>query len=260
MDHRIAQRRRVVRKQRQHSRLRRTLTVLVLAAVATAAVVLERSPLLALADVRVEGTERLSPVAVEQTANLPLGAPSLRLDLGAAEDRVEALPLVAAAAATRVDPVTVAITVEERQPQLAATDGRRTVLVDADGVVLARGSAGGLPRIELVRVPEPGAPDREPALANAQAIYQALSGPLRALTKRYLATGPNDLELVLVDGTRVRFGRAERIDEKVRALGAVLEHRSGEPPAIVDVRAPAAPVVRPADSGSEPLAAVVHPG
>jgi hypothetical protein len=41
----------------------------------------------------------------------------------------------------------------------------------------------------------------------------------------------------------VRFGRAERVDEKVRALGAILGDVGDSPVTVIDVRAPSAPVV-----------------
>jgi cell division septal protein FtsQ len=57
--------------------------------------------------------------------------------------------------------------------------------------------------------------------------------------------GADDLDLELDDGTLVHLGRADRMDEKARALGAVLEDLDGRPVAAIDVRAPGRPVVIP---------------
>lgn len=214
-------------------------------AVVLALVLIERSALVALEEVEVSGTERLTPTDVRDAAGLALGTSTLRLDLGAAEQRVEDLPLVRAATARRVNPLTVHLDVVERRPALVVSGAGQAVLVDREGVVIMAGKFGDLPVIELgAGPPSPGDTVAEdPALANAHAAWRGLSGPLRARVVRLEAAGANELELRLRDGLRVSFGRAERIDEKVRALGAVLRDVDEEDVARIDVRAPSAPVV-----------------
>lgn len=245
IDERIAQRRAEIRDEDRRRRLRRTLAVVVAFALVGAAAAVESSRLVALEEVRVAGVDRLEADEVRAAAALELGTSTLRLRLGAAADRVEALPLVRDAEARRVDPLTVELVVREREPalQVRGEDGDR--LLDRDGVVLLEGTQDGLPVVVLDGpVPEVGqdAAD-EPTLANAMSVWRGLSGPLRADVTRYEARGPDELTLVLSDGTDVRFGRAERLDEKVRALGAVLGDLDGTPVSAIDVRAPSAPVV-----------------
>lgn len=245
IDDRIAARRREVRDERRRGRLRRTLVIGGVLLVALGLVLLERSALVALDEIEVSGVERLTEQEVIAAADIPLGTSTLRLGLGDAAERVTALPLVRAATARRVDPLSVVIEVTERQPVLVADDGRRTVLIDRDGVVMAVGEVAGLPVVAVPdAVPAPGrSVAAAPALANAHAAWQGLSGPLRAQVDRYEAAGPDELVLRLTSGIEVRFGRAERVAEKVRALGAVLEDVGGTPITRVDVRAPAAPVI-----------------
>lgn len=247
IDERIAARRREVREQRRQHRLRRTITVVVLVVLAVALVVVERSDLVALEEVEVTGTQRLDVDAVIAAADLPLGTSTLRLRLGEAEARVEALPLVREATARRLDPLTVHIEVTERVPAVNVTGGGDAVLVDRDGVVVETGRLDELPEIVLdAAPPTPGERvDALPALANAHRAWRGLSGPLRTEVVRYHAGGPDELDLELASGVRVHFGRAERIDEKVRALGAVLEDLDGTPVASIDVRAPSTPVITP---------------
>lgn len=246
VDERIAERRREVRAERRRKRLRRTLSVAALLVVALVAFLIERSSLVALAEVRVVGTHRLSPDDIREAADLPLGTSTLRLRLRDAAERVESLPMVGSADAHRVDPLTVEIDVVERVPVVVARGGAGQRLIDEDGVVMAATSEPGLPVIDVGRARLPAVGDRVdalPALANAHAAFLGLRGPLRAEIAAYEATGPDELDLILADGVRVRFGRAVRIDEKVRALGAVLEDLGGTPVAVIDVRAPMTPTV-----------------
>jgi hypothetical protein len=57
---------------------------------------------------------------------------------------------------------------------------------------------------------------------------------------------PNEdgLEILLEDGLIVRFGRAEMMADKVRALGAILDDVAGSEVTLIDVRVPGFPVVR----------------
>lgn len=246
VDERIAERRREVRESRRRRRLRRTLAVVALLAGVAVVALLDRSSLLALAEVRVVGAHRLTADEIRAASGLEEGTSSLRLRLGRVEDRVAALPLVREARARRVDPLTVEITVVERVPALVVTSPAGQRMVDADGVTVASGTEDGLPVVQLNgALPAPGETVATiPALANAHAAWRALPGPLRTEVTTYLAAGEDDLDLVLESGVRVRFGRADRADEKARALGEVLEDLGGTTVSSIDVRAPRNPVVR----------------
>jgi cell division protein FtsQ len=245
IDERIAERRAVVRDERRRARLRRTRWVLGLLLLVGLLVVVERSPLVGLDRIEVTGTERLDPDEVRTAAALPLGTSTVRLRSGEVAARVETLPLVRRAHVQRLDPLSVRIEVEERVPTLVASGRGVQRLVDRDGVVISDGGLDGLPVVTLRQAPPEvgGDVDDLPALGNAYRAWSGLSGDLRVLVARYDARGPDDLWLELTSGTVVRFGRAERIDEKVRALGAILGDLGDQPVALIDVRAPSAPVV-----------------
>lgn len=247
IDGRIAERRREVRRERQRQRRRRTLFVVLLLAILAALFAIERSALVALDEVRVVGTERLTADQVREAAGLELGTSTLRLRLSNVEQQVTDLPLVAVADAQRLDPLTVQIEVQERQPSLVAVGDGTSVLVDREGVVLIEEQLDGLPVVELSAAPPQPGNDvgDDAALENAHAVWRGLSGPLRAEVVRFLAPDVEGLVLVLDRGIEVRFGSAERIDEKVRALGAILVDVGHTPIAAIDVRAPRAPVVVP---------------
>ncbi len=250
IDERIAERRAAVRDGHRRSRLRRTLWALGLLAVLGALVAVERSALVGLEEVTVGGVERLDADEVRAAADLELGTSTLRLGLGDAVARVEALPLVARAQGRRTDPLTVHLEVVERTPALIVRGDDVVRYVDREGVIIdevEEDEPDVLSGPEIVLGSAPPAVGQRvgeaPALANAHAAWHGLSGPLRAEVVRYRAAGPDELTLELRDGPDVRFGRAERIDEKVRALGAVLEDVGDTPIEAIDVRAPSAPVV-----------------
>jgi len=245
IDERIASRRNDVRAERKRARLRRTVRALVLGVLLAGLFVLERSPLVALEEIRVQGTERLESSEVVEASMLKFGTSTLRLRLRGAERAIEALPLVREASARRIDPLKIEIQVEERTPALQIRGAGVNAIADRDGVIILRGVATGVPEVWLpVAPPKPGDTVAEDvALANAYLVWRSLSGPLRGRVYRYVAAGPDELSLMLIDGIEVRFGRAERIDEKVRALGAVLADVTGTDVAVIDVRAPRAPVV-----------------
>jgi len=247
VDERMAARRAEVRTDRRQHRLRRTLLVVFVLVVAAVAATVERSWLVALAEVQVEGTQRLDPADVLHAAGLELGTSTLRLPMGAAADRVTALPLVATATIRRISPVRVRISVVERVPVLVARTARGSVLLDAEGIIVAEGSEQGQPILDVldgVGLPAPGEHTRgAPSLDAGHRVFIGLSGPVRAEVVRLEVRAPHDVDLILAGGIRVRMGRAVEIEAKVRTLGALLQEVAGEDVAVIDVRVPGSPIV-----------------
>lgn len=247
VNERIARRRAEVRAARRRRRLRRTVTVLVVAAVVVGLVALERSSLVALADIEVTGLERLEEQEVLAAAEVHEGMSVLRIRLGTVTERIESMPLVDRARVDRVGALGLHIEVEEAAPVLTARFPSASLLVSEQGLVLGEGEAPGTPVVEISgRAPAAG--DRVesvPALAVAHAVLLQLPGPLAALVEGVEARSADDLRLRLEGGIEVRWGDATRTDEKARALGAVLEDLGGRPVSGIDVRAPMAPTVTP---------------
>jgi cell division protein FtsQ len=255
MDSRIARRRAEVRHERMLVRRRRTLIGIAFAAVVALGVAIERSSLVALSAVEVDGVTTVAAEDVRGAADLPLGTSTLRLRLGPASERVEALPAVREATVRRVDPLTVRIEVVERRPVVALRGSEGEALLDREGVVVSHGEGGDLPTIEVAAegLPDLGESVSEhAAAANAFVFHRTLPGPLRSEVASYLARGPDDLDLLLERGAVARLGRARRVPEKARALGALLDDLPTEPGWTLDVRAPTNPVVVPPGADDEP--------
>lgn len=249
MDTRFAVRRAEVRRGDMLRRRRRTLVVLVVLGVVALGVWVERSPLVALEEVEVVGAHRLGPDEVREAAALQLGTSTLRLRLGAAEDRVEALPVVRTADVSRVDPLTVRITVVERTPALVLRAGNGNSVVDEEGVVIARGSQDGLPVLSS-GLPKPPLGESVAGLAGFAPgfeVHAALPADVADVVVRYEVRG-EDVQLVLASEVRVLFGRADRIAAKATAVRALLGEIGDEAGVVLDVRAPGNPVIVPASS------------
>jgi cell division protein FtsQ len=245
MDERIAGRRAGVRRERRAARLRRTLLGVVTLVAGVALVWFEQSEHAAVREIDVVGLERLDADDIRVAADIDEGRSVLRLRRGSVEARVRALPAVRDVTVRRAALDRVVIEVTERKPVLALEHWRTARLLDRDGVVIEDGTLAGLPVVRLATPPPPvGATfASHAALSNAYRAWAGLSGPLRAQVVLLNAPDEVGLELELSSGVTIRFGRAERIEEKVRAIGAVLDDIAGSEVTVIDVRVPSVPVV-----------------
>ena len=209
--------------ERAHSRrgwMRRLLLGLVVLLLwAGAGWVLLVSTWLAVDEVTVVGTSRLSVDEVAQAADVRVGVPLARLDLSAVEGRVRALAPVAEVSAVRSWPGTVLLEVTERVPVavLAGRDGVR--LLDATGVAFATVPEvpAGMLRIEVDR-PMAG----DPATAAALQVAADLPPDLRARVTAVGADSPSTVTLALTDGRTVVWGSPGDTTTKAAAVLAML--------------------------------------
>lgn len=246
VDDRIAGRRAEVRAARRRARLRRTLLVLALLVLLGSAVWFEQSEHATVVAVEVEGNVRLEAETVIAASQVEVGDAVARVRPRRVVARIEALTLVRAVEISRPDIRRVVIRVVEREPVYSATHRRGAVLVDREGVVI---DTGGDPRLPVVRLstapPEPGElVASHAALANAHRVWTGLSGPLRSRVIELRAPDEDGLEIVLDGAQVVRFGRAEMMEEKIRAMGAILDDVAGSEVTLIDVRVPGFPVIR----------------
>jgi cell division septal protein FtsQ len=243
---RIAERRAEVRAERRRARLRRTLLVLLLVVLSGAGIWFEQSEHAAIAAVDVRGTVRLDPELVAAVSGVEVGDRALRLLPSRVERRVAELTLVRSADVSRQRWREVRIVVAEREPVYAAVHRGTSVLIDRDGIVVDVGGDERLPVVRLASAPpEPGElVATHAALANAHRVWAGLSGPLRSRVVEVRAPDEDGLELVLEGAPVVRFGRAEMMEEKIRAMGEILVDVVGSEVTLIDVRVPGFPVVR----------------
>lgn len=251
VDARIAERRRALSAQRRRKRLRRSLVIALMCLPVVAVAILDASGRLAVLSISVEGAHSVADEQIIATAGISSGTSIVWLSTSDAAGRVAGLPRIDVAEVRRTLSRDVVISVEERVPVLRVSGPgparQRDVLIDREGVVFAAIDSDGQ-HLALIRLssvpPRPGATvEVHAALANAFHVWRMLSGPLRAEVTTYVAPGADRLVLELRRGVSIDFGRAERVDEKIRAIGAVLADLGDREIAVVDVRAPSRPVV-----------------
>jgi cell division protein FtsQ len=207
---------------------------LALTAVAAAVVwVVLFSTLLALRDVRVEGTSPSTAAQIQRLVTLPPDVPLARIDLDSVADEVGTIPSVRGVSVSRQWPHTLLVQVVQRTPValLATSAGERAV--DASGALfpVPAGHAAGLPRLVLGPHPTAG------ALPEAAAVAAALPKPIAVRVNVVHASTMDSITLHLRSGDLVRWGNAADSSEKGRVLEALL-HR---PARYYDVSVPAQP-------------------
>jgi cell division protein FtsQ len=249
MDPRIRARRIAVRRSRGRRRLRVLAAAGGVAAAGVVAFGMTRTPLLDVDRIAVVGAVRTVPDDVLAAASIPSGQALLDVDLVAVERRVDDLPWVAAVDASRHWPGTVVIRVDERQPvAVVATDAREWAVLSGDGRLLetvAEPPAGLVPVLDVAPLAADD-PVLDPATLSALEVIRLLPGALAARTAGVAPLDNGQVELRLHPRGVVRFGPSEELVDKIIAAESVLASQPPPCVGILDVRAPASPVLTPA--------------
>jgi cell division protein FtsQ len=185
---------------------------------------------------RVAGTHRVSPADVTRAADIAPGTPLARLDLGAIEARVEAIPAVAAATVHRSWPRSVEITVVERRPVAAVSLRGRWWLMDRTGALFGASSRPdpGQPVVDL------GSSAGIETRGQVAVVLAALPPDLAAACARVTAATQDSIELHLRDGAEVQWGSSSDSVEKASVLRALLHLKAR----YYDVSVPGQPATR----------------
>jgi len=212
------------------------------------------SKIFGLRTLRVVGASHLSRAEVARLAGLSDATNVFWFSSARAERSLERDPWVASAKVSRTLPSEVTVDITERFPVavLQMAPGVR-VIVAPDGTVLGRAlGAGGLPLIDgsLRRAAGRSRVDpRTPGLA----VAARLPSSARSLISAISVSPDGRVTLSLRGGVPVRFGDATQVEIKGQALVAILSWavRNGVHPAAVDVSAPGAPALTPAEAATK---------
>lgn len=193
------------------------------------------SRLLVVRHVEVEGTRMVPRDRVLSAAGIRVGGPMVRLDVDTVDRQVEAARGVESATITRRWPGTVRIAIRERVPVVTVERGGRFHQLDRYGVLVLEGSVRppGLPSL-LVAAPGPADPATRAALDVRQGLPERYTSRLVTIE----APTAESVTLRLSTGKTVVWGSAERAEEKLRLLDALLGTAAGRAARSIDVSAP----------------------
>lgn len=250
--HRLRARRREVRLAALRRWARRTTAGVIVSGVLAGGVAVASSSLFGLEGVDVTGARRVTPARVRAAAGLRAGASVLRLDLGRARARVEALPEVRSATVRRAGALRVRITVVERTPAVGvrAAGGQR--FFDVEGIEVPGPARGRIPTVMLPpsrrmvgegRVLDVAArPD--PALVKDILRVWSRAGDLRPSIGAFRVDAQG-VSFSLA-GVRVVLGDTRLLPAKFAALTAITgwSDRRGERVRMIDLRVPSRPAIR----------------
>ncbi|WP_405217429.1 FtsQ-type POTRA domain-containing protein [Agrococcus sp. Ld7] len=197
------------------------------------------SPLMSVREVRVEGTERIDPAAVEAALADQVGEPIATVTEAEVAARLQSIPQIESFRVDVVPPSTVIVRLIERRPVAIVESAEGVSVIDAAGVVLGAvdASTEALPRLSGVEL---GSEEFE-AVAT---VLVSVPSDVLVQTETIEASTPSDIRLTLSTGQTVQWGGAEQSPLKADVLAALMATQEPSAAAVLDVRAPEHPVVR----------------
>ena len=225
------------------SGLARLGVLVLLALVSLATVVVLRSPILDVDEVRIDGAVRTDPTQVVELVGIEVGSPILLADLDGARERLSGLPWVASVQVTRDLPGTVLVRLVERTPVAVLAGPGRAVLVDASGRVVAEAGDGaaGLLRVAVAEDPPAVGRSVDEGLRTAVALADRFRADPPGVVAGVAVTP--SLRLLLAAGGFIDLGDATGLEAKVEAVRTALARIDLTCAARIDVRVPTHPVL-----------------
>ncbi len=178
------------------------------------------SPLLALEEVRVEGTSRLDAAEIVDAVDGQVDTPLALVDFDRISTELGRFPLIRSFVTESIPPDTLVIHVVERQPIGVLASGSRFELVDPAGVVIDEvpERVAGVPLIDIA-----GGSADSVAFAAAVEVLLALPESVGSQLESITASSRDDVSIVLAgDGARIIWGSADDSDYKARVLAPIL--------------------------------------
>ena len=214
--------------------------------VAAAAIWVTQSPIFRLRTMTVQGNRHLSEEQIARLARINDETNVFWLSTGSLEALLESNPWISSASVGRSLPTSLNITVTERRP-IALLYSTRGLLVASDGTILDTPESNvPLPVIQA-RISSVSIGSRLPS-SPALTVVGALPNGLRSKVHDVVTADDGLVELHLRNGARVLYGDGSQPALKARAVLAVMgwASRNGVRVAMIDVRSPAAPAIKPA--------------
>lgn len=200
------------------------------------------SPILALREIRVDGTTSLDPAVLQQAVEGQLGTPLALIDDARIRRELSQFTSIRSYVTELVPPGTLVIHVVERTPLGVVVSPAGFDVVDAAGVVLESSPArpAALPLLQL-----DGDGLEGTGFAAMAEVLVALPPEVLAQVDSITARTRDDVTLTLTGSVqRVVWGSAADSDRKALVLAALLARFSASGPGEYDVSAPGSAVFR----------------
>ena len=210
--------------------------------VTTIMLVVNFSPLLAIQEIKVVGTERLHPKSIRNALAGQMGVPLTRVDSTKVAAQLESFSLIESVDVVASPPHTLLVRITERQPIAIVSIGGVLTLVDPVGVQIATAkSTSDYPVIEITGEPRKNANFQaamDVLLAIPSELYPKVSS-VRALSKDNVT-----LQLRGLANQQIVWGDGSQSILKSKVLAAMFKNTKRSVRLTIDVSSPDAPVVR----------------
>lgn len=223
------------RKSAARKRFRRLMVlVLVVLVVIALALVVWLSPLFVVRNVKVRNNELLTEEQVIAVAQVPMGVPLARVDLGAIADNVLSVGAVKEVTVGRSWPSSISIRLQERVMIFQIEDGGSYRWVDAEGTIFHHTNE----RTEGFIVHT--ATNEKRLLTDVATVVLSLSDDLKVQLTEIVASSVDQIILNFDNGKQVIWGSAEESELKAQVLPHLLPMEGN----FIDVTSPGNPAIR----------------
>jgi cell division protein FtsQ len=198
------------------------------------------SPLMALKNIEVTGTERIPAADIVQALDAQLDTPLPLIDFAEVKQELSEFSLIRSYVTESRPPNTLVVRIVEREPIGSIASAAGFDLVDAAGVVITSGEA----RAEGYPVVDAAGGASGAGFQAAVAVIGALPEGIRTQLDTVTAATKDDVTLTLAGGARVVWGNSERAEYKAVVLSALLVSHPVGSVTEYDVSSPDSAVVR----------------
>lgn len=210
-------------------------------------VALGESPALKLEEYEVTGNQRVSEEEIIEVAAVEPGRHLLTVSTSQVVERLLGIPWIRKARVERILPSKLRILVVERTARVVVPGPGGSYLVDSQGLVLQQGQEDLVTLVDLpVAQLTPGERIDHPVFDHAWGAYESLPEQVKVMVTSISASTVDQVKFNLNGGPEIFYGAAEQMEQKNRAIEAMLEQLAGRASraVTVDVRVPSHPVLR----------------
>jgi cell division protein FtsQ len=247
-----AEKRRILVEQRRNRQLKLLAAALVAGIIAEGLFILAKSDNFDIRKIQFSGNRKITTNRLAKLAGITTKTNIFDMRAADVVARLRTDPWISTVTVKRQFPLTVAITVVERQPFAVVSMNGRFYLVDRAATVIEAPTSNVYPGLAVVAgTPteddkEPGLTLTGPALRNALAVLGGLDADIAAAIESMAAPTIDGLSFKLKGGPVVMYGKSEMQKQKNYAIKVILKEavNEGRVWQYIDVRVPSNPAAK----------------